>query len=107
MGFFDLFNKSEDINDGILEYNKTQGAILLDVRTVEEYGDGHIPSSINVPLQEINNVKNVIKDLSAKVFVYCRSGARSAKAVNEMQRMGYTSLKNIGGILDYKGEIVK
>ena len=52
MGFFDLFQQA-DIDQGVKEYLATPGAVLLDVRTSEEYRDGHIPGSKNVPLQEI------------------------------------------------------
>ena len=50
MGFFDLFKQS-NINQGIEEYKRTDDAVLLDVRTPQEYQEGHIPESKNVPLQ--------------------------------------------------------
>ena len=55
MGFFD-FLKQANINQGIEEYKRTAGAVLLDVRTSQEYQEGHIPESKNVPLQQLNNV---------------------------------------------------
>ena len=55
MGFFD-FLKGPDINQGVKEYNATDGAVLLDVRTPDEYRQGHIPGSKNVPLQSIDKV---------------------------------------------------
>ena len=53
MGFLDFFKQS-DINQGVKEFTATPGAVLLDVRTSEEYRDGHIPGSRNVPLQDID-----------------------------------------------------
>ncbi len=104
MGFFDFFHVS-DINDGISEFRKTENAVLLDVRTKEEYRQGHIPGSINLPLDEISTVADIIRDRSTPVFVHCLSGGRSAAAVSQMERLGYTNVKNIGGINAYRGEI--
>ena len=56
MGLFDRF-KSPDINDGVELFKSTDDAVLLDVRTKEEYAEGHIPNSINVPVEEIHNVE--------------------------------------------------
>ena len=61
MGFFD-FLKQANINQGIEEYKRTTGAVLLDVRTPQEYQEGHIPESKNVPLQQLNNVVSVAKN---------------------------------------------
>ena len=61
MGFFDLFKQS-NINQGIEEYKRTAGAVLLDVRTPQEYQEGHIPESKNVPLQQLDNIVSVAKN---------------------------------------------
>ena len=61
MGFFD-FLKQANINQGIEEYKRTAGAVLLDVRMPQEYQEGHIPESKNVPLQQLNNVVSVVKN---------------------------------------------
>ena len=103
MGIFD-FLMGPDINQGIEEYHATQGAVLLDVRTPEEYRQGHIPGSKNIPLYVINKAEEVIS-LDTPLFVYCHSGARSREAVSLLERMGYTRVKNIGGITAYKGEV--
>lgn len=104
MGFFD-FLKHPDINQGIREYQASPGAILLDVRTAQEYQEGHIPNSRNVPLQQIDKVGSVAENKAAPLFVYCYSGARSSQACSILQRMGYTNVNNIGGIADYSGEV--
>lgn len=96
MGLFD-FLRGPDIHEGIKEYEKTAGAVLLDVRTPQEYREGHIPGSKNVPLQSMESVKQAAaKD--APVFVYCYSGSRSSQAAGILKQMGYTNVKNIGGI---------
>ncbi|MCI7606722.1 MAG: rhodanese-like domain-containing protein [Spirochaetales bacterium] len=104
MGFFD-FLKGPDINEGVKEYRETNGAVLIDVRTPEEYREGHIPESMNIPLQSINKVTRIIDDKSTPIFVHCLSGARSRQATNILKQLGYTNVKNIGGISSYKGKI--
>ena len=106
MGFFD-FLKQANINQGIEEYKRTAGAVLLDVRTPQEYQEGHIPESKNVPLQQLNNVVSVVKNTEIPLFVYCYSGARSRQAVILLKKMGYTNVKNIGGIASYTGKVEK
>ncbi|MGN1405492.1 MAG: rhodanese-like domain-containing protein [Erysipelotrichaceae bacterium] len=93
----------KDINEYLKE--KENNTILLDVRTKEEYEEGHIPGSINIELDYIDTVTEVIKDSEAKIYLYCRSGHRSGIALNRMKELGYTDLTNIGGIMHYRGEI--
>ena len=104
MGFFD-FLKGPDIGEGVREYNATPGAVLLDVRTPEEYREGHIPGSKNVPLQSIDKVAGMIDNKSTPIFVHCLSGARSRQAAAILKQMGYTNVKNIGGISAYAGKV--
>ena len=61
MGLFDLF-KPKNINQGIKEYQSVQGAVLLDVRTSQEYMEGHVPESKNVPLQTIETITALVKN---------------------------------------------
>lgn len=104
MGFFDFF-KLTDINSGVEEYKNTNGAVLLDVRTEEEYAQGHIERSINVPVENINVINEVVENKKTPLFVYCYSGGRSGNAVAKLKRMGYTCAKNIGGIMNYRGKV--
>lgn len=104
MGLFELLS-GKDINKWIEECKNTPGAVLIDVRGRDEYNSGHIPGSINIPLNSINSVSGRIKEKETKIFVYCLSGARSAQAVSQMKRIGYTNVLNIGGINRYTGEV--
>ena len=106
MGFFDFLN-TPDINDGVARFDSTANAVLLDVRTPEEYVQGHIPHSRNIPLQELNRVETEVPDKAAPLFVYCLSGVRSRQAVSELKRMGYVNVENIGGINGYRGKAEK
>jgi len=106
MGFFD-FLKQPDINQGVLAYRNTDGAVLLDVRTPQEYREGHIPGSNNIPLQTIDKISSVADNQNIPLFVYCYSGGRSRQAVSALQHMGYTNVRNIGGIAAYSGKVAK
>ena len=104
MGIFDLL-KQPDINRGVQEYKNEKNAILLDVRTSQEYRDGHIPGSKNVPLQRLDKLEELTENKDTVLYVYCHSGARSRQATNFLQYMGYTHVHNIGGITAYSGKV--
>ena len=104
MGIFDFF-KQPDINQGVQEYKNATGAVLLDVRSPQEYREGHVPGSQNVPLQQLDKVEEVTENKDTVLYVYCRSGARSRQAVSLLQAMGYTNVHNIGGIAAYSGKV--
>ena len=104
MGFFDFF-KQPDVNRGVVEYQSTSGAVLLDVRTPEEYRSGHIPGRKNIPLQTIDRASTVAENKDTALYVYCQSGARSRQAVGLLKQIGYTNVNNIGGIAAYAGKV--
>ena len=105
MGLFG-FSQPPGINKGIEEYQSTEGAVLLDVRNIGEYAQGHIEGSINIPLPCIIDIKDKVTDRNTPIFVYCLSGGRSAQAATLLNKMGYTTVKNIGGINMYTGKVV-
>lgn len=83
------------------------GIILLDVRTQEEYAQKHIPNSILIPVDVIEEeAKSKITDKNSTIFVYCRSGSRSTAASEALVKMGYTKVYNLGGINDWPFETV-
>lgn len=87
---------------------KEQNIIVLDVRTVEEYEEGHIPNSILLPLQNLpEGAGEKLPNKQQTIFVYCRSGVRSRQACQILIDLGYERIFNLGGILDWTGEIVK
>lgn len=104
MKLFD-FLESSDINRDVEQYRQTEGALLLDVRGEDEYAEGHIPGSINIPLQLLPMKKGLPEDLDTPIFVYCRSGGRSRRAAAFLEKEGYENVKNIGGIMNWNGEI--
>lgn len=104
MGFFDVF-KRPDIDQGVEDQKAVPGSVLLDVRTQQEYSEGHIPDSINLPLQSMDRIDQVISEKDTPLFVYCYSGARSSQAVSIIRSKGYTNVTNIGGIANYSGKV--
>ena len=96
-------NKME-INAGVEACRITENAILLDVRNDFEYATGHIPGSRNLALSRIlKEAEAELPDKTAPLFVYCQSGARSARSAKLLELMGYETVTDIGGIADYRG----
>ncbi len=106
MGVFD-FLKGPDINEGLREYEAEQRAILIDAREKDEYADGHIKGSRNIPLSQFAKVESMLTDKSIPVYVYCHSGGRSKRMAAGLVKLGYQKVKDIGGIMDYKGRLEK
>ena len=80
--------------------------IILDVRTVEEYKDGHIPRAICIPNEAIGTENSKkLPDKEQLILVYCRSGNRSKQASEKLVALGYTNVKEFGGIIDWDGDI--
>lgn len=104
MGLFDIF-RGADINEGVVNFQQTVGAQLIDVREPNEFADGHIPQSKNVPLSKLAIIEVVVPDKATPLFIYCASGARSGRALGELKQLGYANVTNIGGIATYRGKI--
>ena len=102
-----LFTFGADINKGVAEFQATAGAVLLDVRNPEEYASGHIPGSISIPLAALPARYSELGALDTPLFVHCLSGGRSGQAVSFLTSVGFTNVKNIGGINAYKGKVEK
>lgn len=79
--------------------------LLLDVRTQEEYDEGHIPGAVCLPNEEITADMPVAFDKSAEIMVYCQSGSRSAEAAEKLKTLGYTNVSDMGGIRDWPYEL--
>lgn len=99
------FCRQPDINTGITSFHNTVDALLLDVRTPQEYKSGHIPGSVNLPLLFLDNADEIIENEDTPIFVYCQSGNRSRQAVAQLAAMGYSDVKNIGDIAAWTGEV--
>lgn len=86
----------------------TEDVIILDVRTPEEYKEGHIPDAVLLPDYDLSQkAGEQLPDKTAKILVYCRSGRRSASAAKELIELGYTAVYDFGGIIDWSYEVEK
>ena len=87
---------------------KDDGHIVVDVRREDEYNAGHIPGAIRVTNEEIGDtMPEELPDLNQIILVYCRSGRRSKEASEKLAKIGYTNVYELGGIIDWDGEVVK
>lgn len=79
---------------------------VIDVRTAKEYRQGHIPGSINVPMDRLTHIQKLLPDKHhTKIFVYCFSGSHTREACHTLKRLGYHHVTNIGGIAFWTGEL--
>ena len=82
--------------------------IILDVRTLEEYDQGHIPGAIQISHDEITEkAEEVLTDKDQLILVYCRSGRRSKIAAEALVELGYTNIKEFVGIIDWPYEVTE
>lgn len=82
--------------------------VILDVRTLDEYNSGHIENAIVILYDEIEiKAEDILKNKDQLILVYCRSGRRSKIAAESLVKLGYTNIKEFGGINDWPYKIVK
>lgn len=80
--------------------------VILNVHTQEEYDQGHIPGAVLIPNTEIEaRAEEELPDKGQLILVYCRSGNRSKKAAEILVELGYTNIKEFGGIIDWPYEV--
>ena len=95
------------MNEAITMMDEESGYIILDVRTVEEFSDKHIPGAINIPNETIGTEDiPELPDKDQLILVYCRSGNRSKQASEKLAALDYTNIVEFGGINDWPGETV-
>lgn len=87
--------------------NDSEGFVIVDVRTIEEYESGHIENAINIPVETIDDRPSELDDLDQLILVYCRSGRRSLEAANKLVQLGYTNVIDFGGVIDWPKDLVK
>ena len=96
------------IDELAAQERETPGSIMIDVRTPDEYRDGHIEGAVSIPLASIPaTAAKRLPDKDAPIYAYCLSGARSAQACRELERQGYTNVVNMGGVGRWSGGLVR
>ena len=90
------------IQKAILALKNNPEIRLVDVRSAEEYKQGHIKGSINIPVSDINFITKQIPNRSTTIFVCCKTGSRATQAKQTLTAMGYTNVINIGSINGWK-----
>lgn len=109
VGLFLVFSKPSDstapqntatseVSLSTFETDVASGTPLIDVRTPEEYKDGHIQGSLNLPLDTIKAGAVPEAEKQEKIYLYCRSGNRSAEAKSILEKSGYTNIVDLGGM---------
>ena len=84
---------------------KDDNAVILDVRTIDEYNELHIRGAICIPVDTIDeSISSFLPDTGQVILVYCRSGNRSRQASEKLAALGYTNVYEFGGINTWKGE---
>ena len=87
---------------------REQDYLILDVRTPEEFAEGHIPHAINIPMDAFGEeAPRELPDRNQTIFVYCVKGIRSMNVANRLAHMGYKNIVEMGGIQDWHGDIEK
>lgn len=98
-----MYQKKE-MHAGLEELRSIPNALLVDVRNPAEYNGGHIPGSINFAMSRIlKEAEEEFPDKAQPLFLYCQSGARSARAGKLLDLLGYESVIDLGGIAEYNG----
>lgn len=97
--------KYETIDSNVAMTLIEQNAIIIDVRTLDEYNSGHIEGAINIP---VDNIDSINYDKNAIIILYCASGMRSTKAASILVDAGYTNVHNLdGGLINWGFELVE
>ena len=91
-----FFGRGREIQGGDARKMVAAGARLLDVRSPEEYGNGHLPGAINIPVQDLDRRLAEVGPADHDLIVYCRSGHRSARATEILRRHGFSKVHNLG-----------
>ena len=99
-----IFNRNMEeyeINMDELEKKQQRGATIVDVRSLQEYNEGHLKGAINIPYYEIDkNICNILYDTKREIVVYCQTGSRSKCAYRKLTKLKYENVYNLYGGLD-------
>ena len=99
--FYRSIENKEVSFEELNEFIKNKGALLIDVRSSQEYGEGHINGAINIPSYNIKKeIEKIVKDKNQIIILYCATGARSKNSKIELEKIGYENVYNLKGGID-------
>lgn len=104
MGVLDFF-KGPNINEGLEKYRQYKYAVLVDLRSEQAYLEGHVPGSINLPLEIIGKAMYVLDDKMVPIFVYAWDKDDCKKGTTALNALGYNNVIILGSCERYTGEI--
>ena len=105
--FFASANTAPQTEQSAVQPEKAKG-VWIDVRSAEEFKEGHLQGALNIPHDQIvDRIKSVSPDKNAPVNLYCRSGRRSKDAAQKLLALGYQSVYDFGGVINWPYELVK
>lgn len=88
--------------------DSSENYVIVDARTSEEFNEGHIKNAINLDYEEVTQkAESLLPDKNQLILIYCRSGRRSKIAAESLCQLGYTNVKEFGGIIDWQYEVVQ
>ena len=88
--------------------DSSENYVIVDARTSEEFSEGHIKNAINLDYEEVTQkAESLLPDKNQLILIYCRSGRRSKIAAESLCQLGYTNVKEFGGIIDWQYEVVQ
>lgn len=94
---FFAFKRASFVSPQVARVHLAAGALVIDVRTPQEFADCHLPSAINIPLGELSTtLPRQVPDKNKPLLLHCLSGGRSAIATNQLRSMGYSKVFNLG-----------
>ena len=98
LGFLLLMRRAGDVSPADARRLVADGAVLLDVRTPEEFASGHLPAAVNIPVQELARRMGELEAKERPIVLYCRSGNRSNHAAGILKRAGFTAVHDLGAM---------
>ena len=100
LGVYTFLKRGDTADKETVKEWINNGALIVDVRTPQEFAAGNYPGSINIPLAEIEQKLSLLGEKERKIIVYCRTGNRSGQAKKILQSKGYINVINGGGLTD-------
>jgi len=109
---YDIKKVSINEVNNVIAINEVNNVIaineyLIDLRAENEFKEGRLPNSINVPFLHMKDwASKNIRNVNTRIYLYCQNGARSVHAASALRKMGFTSVIDLGGLNAYNGKLV-